>query len=86
VGHSIVVLLQVLKRTRDGGSALIRVEQLVDGFVAFVDESDAHRYKSLLEADGMEEVTSRMSLRVVTIVVQLQVLVKAHVNNSPTVA
>lgn len=49
----------MLKRTRADGSALIRVEQVVDGIVTFESEGDAQRYRELLLADGMEEVWFR---------------------------
>ena len=44
----------MLGRRRADGSSLIRVEELRDGIVAFEDEADAHRYASMLEADGSE--------------------------------
>lgn len=46
--------LQVLGRRRADGSSLIKVEQIKDGIVAFEDEADAHRYASMLEAEGCE--------------------------------
>ncbi len=49
--------IQVLKRTRADGSPLIRVEQVVDGVVAFENEGDAQRYQELLVADGADEVS-----------------------------
>lgn len=51
-----VTCSQVLQRTRADGSALIRVEQVVDGVVAFENEADAQRYRELLVADGADEV------------------------------
>lgn len=50
-------LSRVLKRTRADGSALIRVEQLVDGVVAFEDEANAARFAALLEAEGVDTVS-----------------------------
>ena len=49
-GHGV----QVLGRRRPDGSSVIRVEELRDGIIAFEEEADAHRFASLLEADGSE--------------------------------
>ena len=46
--------VQVLGRWLPDGSSVIRVEELRDGIVAFEEEADAHRFASLLEADGTE--------------------------------
>lgn len=46
--------MQILGRRRADGSSLIRCEELKDGIVAFEDDADAHRFASLLEADGTE--------------------------------
>ena len=46
--------MQVLGRRRADGSSLIRVEEMRDGIVAFEVEADAHRYASMLEAEGLK--------------------------------
>ena len=52
LGH----MLQVLKRRRQDGSSLIKVDQLRDGVVLFEDVADAERYSNYLEADNSSQV------------------------------
>ena len=49
-------LPQVLKRRRPDGGALIRVNRVVDGVLAFQDERAVEEYAEMLEADGQQGV------------------------------
>lgn len=50
-------LTKLLKRTRPDGSAVIRVERIVEGVVAFEAQEEAAEYATMLEADGYDAVS-----------------------------
>ena len=54
---SLLPLLQVLKRRRADGSALISVNCMVDGVLAFEDERAAEAFEEMLESDGLQGVS-----------------------------
>lgn len=59
--HLACVMQLLGGRKRPDGGPVLQIEELRDGIVAFEDESDAERYRALLQAEGSVQVCALAS-------------------------